>query len=588
MNIIGKIKRNWVAILIAFLAALAVGFPELYFVYDMGAEYKGAPLMGTDAEEHYLAYMREAYDGRYILSNVYSTPKDIPFLYPAGGETLLGILSQVTNLGIVRFNMMMKFVSPFVLFLLLYYLALKMGGKKSTAILAASFVILGSNLAARPKEILSIFGLGPNYHPGFNNYFRPINPGVSSILFFGYLALFYKMIKTPKILTAAFLGIILGVSFYFYLFTWTFLLVFSGLFLVFAVVSKKYNLVKGTLVALATALILSIPYWLEALRAMSSSVYSEAALRFGMASGRHFFISGSLMLVATISGFLLLRYLFGRIRDCDTDTGQETSIFGVLFGLSILIVYNQQIITGQSIQSAHYHFMSTILMLIFFGVFMAWHYIGKVKFFRSGVSKAALIFLVLAFLFVNNFKWQIASYLHVRQTAYQRQEYMSVMEWLDKNAPEKGIVFGNVALSSLVPVFTSLDIYPSGFAQYYLLPGDIFKRYVFLNAWFANVKTENAEEKFLGELRHKLSYEVYGIQYRKNMPDEQAINLAREYKEFRGKGLKKILNADYYKPTYFIFDQRFNELALPESEIKDIIEKVADIDKRFLVYKIKQ
>ena len=86
MNIIDKIKRNWVAIFIAFVIALSVGFPELYFVYDMGAEYKGAPLMGTDAEEHYLALMREAYDGRYILSNAYSIPKNIPFLYPSGGK----------------------------------------------------------------------------------------------------------------------------------------------------------------------------------------------------------------------------------------------------------------------------------------------------------------------------------------------------------------------------------------------------------------------------------------------------------------------------------------------------------------------
>ncbi|MCK6462346.1 MAG: hypothetical protein L6Q29_00775 [Candidatus Pacebacteria bacterium] len=584
MGFLNKIKKHWVALAVAFLAALAVGFPELYFVYEAGTEYKGAPLMGTDAEEHYLASMREASDGRYILSNVYSTPKNIPFLYPEGGEALAGFLSRITGLGVVRFNMAMKFVSPFVLFLLLYYLSLALGGKRSTAILAASFVILGSNLAARPKEILSVFVFGPDYHTGFNNYFRPINPEISSMLFFGYLALFYKLIKNPKVMTAAFLGVILGASFYFYLFTWTFLLVFTGLFLVFAIVAKNYNLAKGTLLTLATALLLSVPYWFEVFRAISSPVYSEAALRFGMVSGRGFFISGSLILVAVISGFLFLRYLFGWGRDI----GKEASIFGALFGFSILIVYNQQVITGQSIQSPHYHFMSTILMLLFFAVFAAWHYIGKVKFFRNDFPKAALVALALVFLFLNNFKWQTASYLHVRQTAYQRQEYMSVMKWLDKNAPERSIIFGNVELSSLVPVFTPLDIYPSGFAQYYLLPGDVFKRYAFLKAWFSGVKAEEAESKFLGELRNKLSYEVYGIQYRKNMPDEKAINLAREYEEFRKRDLREILSTDYYKPTYFIFDQKFNELALPESEIKNVMEKVANIDKRFLIYKIKQ
>lgn len=578
-----KIKKYWVAILIAFLAALAVGFPELYFVYDTSAEYKGAPLMGTDAEEHYLASMREAYDGRYILSNVYSIPKDIPFLYPEGGEVTAGFLSRITGLGVIRFNTMMKFVSPFVLFLLLYYLSLKLGGKKSTAILVASFVILGSNLAARPNEILSIFGLGPGYHPGFNNYFRPINPGMSSMLFFGYLALFYKFIKNPKFLIALFLGIILGISFYFYLFTWTLLLVFTGLFLVFSVVAKKYNLTKGALVTLATALFLSVPYWFEVLRAISSPVYSEAALRFGMASGRHFFMSGSLALVAVITVFLFLRYLFGQSRD----TGRETLIFGAFFGLSIIIVYNQQVITGQSIQSPHYHFMSTILMLIIFAVFAGWNYIQKINFFKKDFVKAALVAVALVFLLINNFKWQTASYFHVRQTAYQRQEYMPAMEWLDKNAPGNSIVFADVALSSLVPVFTSLDIYPSGFAQYYLLPSSIFKRHSFIGIRFAGVKPEEAEYKFLGELRNKLSYEVFGIQYRKKMPDKEAIKLAQEYTAFYKQDLKQALGEDYYKPDYLVFDQKFNELALPESETGRFMKQVASIDGRFLIYKMK-
>lgn len=583
MKIIDKIKRNWVAILIAFAVALSVGFPEMYFMYDMGTEYKGAPLMGTDAEEHYLASMRESYDGRYILSNVYSVPKDIPFLYPEGGEAVAGFFSRITGLGVIQFNAIMKFASPFILFILLYYLSLMLGGKRATALLAASFVILGSNLAARPNEILSIFGLGPGYHPGFNNYFRPINPEISSIIFFGYLALFYKFIKNPKILTGLFLGIILGISFYFYLFTWTFLLVFTGLFFVFSLVAKKYNLAKGTLVTLATALFLSVSYWFEVLRAISSPAYSEATLRFGMSYGRHFFVSGSLALVAFITIFLFLRYLFGWGRGI----GRETSIFGALFGLSILIVYNQQIITGQSIQSPHYHFMSTILMLIVFVVFAAWNYIQKINFFRKDFTKAALVAVALVFLLINNFKWQMVSYFHVRQTAYQRQEYMPVMEWLDKNASENSIVFGNVTLSSLVPVFTSLDIYPSGFAQYYLLPISVFKRYSFTGIRFAGVKPEEAENKFLKELRNKLSYEIYGIRYRKNMPDEEAVKLAGEYAAFYKQDLKQALDEDYYKPDYLVFDQKFNELALSESETGKFMKQVASIDGRFLVYKLK-
>ena len=85
MNIFDKIKRNWLVLFIALAIGISVGFPEALFVFDLGEKYKGIPLMGTDAEEHYLALMRESYDGRYILSNTYSIPKNIPLLYPSGG-----------------------------------------------------------------------------------------------------------------------------------------------------------------------------------------------------------------------------------------------------------------------------------------------------------------------------------------------------------------------------------------------------------------------------------------------------------------------------------------------------------------------
>ena len=71
------------------------------------------------------------------------------------------------------------------------------------------------------------------------------------------------------------------------------------------------------------------------------------------------------------------------------------------------------------------------------------------------------------------------------------------------------------------------------------------------------------------------------------MPDFEAEKLAEEYTAFYEKNLKETLGEDYYQPDYFIFDQKFNELALSEREIKDVMEQVADIDGRFLVYKMK-
>src|SRR3989344_3588257 len=388
MNIFNKIKRNWLILFIALAIGISVGFPELYFLYDAGEKYQGVPLMGTDAEEHYLALMREAYDGRYILSNTYSIPKNIPLLYPSGGEAVAGFASRISGLGVVRFNMLMKFLSPFLLFLL-----------------------------------------------------------------------FYKFIKNPKILFAVFLGVILGASFYFYLFTWTFLLVLSGLFLVFSAVVKKYELTKKISLALTIALSLSLPYWLEVKRAVSFSDYQDAALRFGMESGRNFFFSGSLALLSAIMIFLFINYFRG--------IKKEASIFGAIFALSALIVYNQQIITGKSIQSPHYHLMTTVPMLIIFAVIFVWACLQKINIFKNNFLRALAVFFVIAMLFVNNFNWQMLSYRHTKETAIKRQDYKPVINWLKQNTAEDDIIFSSAPLSTLIPVFTPLNIYPSGFAQYY-------------------------------------------------------------------------------------------------------------------------
>ena len=57
------------------------------------------------------------------------------------------------------------------------------------------------------------------------------------------------------------------------------------------------------------------------------------------------------------------------------------------------------------------------------------------------------------------------------------------------------------------------------------------------------------------------------------MPDFEAEKLAEEYAAFYGKSLKEILDKDYYRPDYFVFDQKFNELALPKKKLKGLWKK---------------
>ena len=174
-------------------------------------------------------------------------------------------------------------------------------------LLSASFIILGSNLAATVNEILNLLTPeGAGIIQALTIISAPLIRKYPQCCF-SVIWFILQIYKNPKILFAVFLGVILGVSFYFYLFTWTFLLVLTGLFLIFSLVVKNYEGNFKILLSLIVAAILSIPYWLATFKAITSPVYAEAALRFGMFSGRNFFISGSLILVAVISGFLFFK-----------------------------------------------------------------------------------------------------------------------------------------------------------------------------------------------------------------------------------------------------------------------------------------
>ena len=152
---------------------------------------------------------------------------------------MLGFSGMALGLSATGINTLMKFLAPALIFLLIYYFVLLFDGRKRVALIASLFIVLGSNLVARPNELLGLVSSGVAYHPGFNNYFRSVNPEISSIFLFGYLILFYKLLQNKSKILSILLGIVLGLSFYLYLFTWTFLLVFTFIFLAAVLLERK-------------------------------------------------------------------------------------------------------------------------------------------------------------------------------------------------------------------------------------------------------------------------------------------------------------------------------------------------------------
>ena len=119
---------------------------------------------------------------------------------------------------------------------------------------------------------------------------------------------------------------------------------------------------------------------------------------------------------------------------------KEASIFGTLFALSALMVYNQQLITGKSIQSPHYHFMTTVPMIIVFTVIFTWTCFQKISIFKvffAGVSR----FFRSCDIFVNNFNWQMLSYEHTKRYGNSKTRLCRLSIGLNKTRPKTILSF---------------------------------------------------------------------------------------------------------------------------------------------------
>ena len=81
-NIINKTKKSWWIIFIGLAIAISVGFPEVLLFRKWETNTKAFRLWILTRKSIIWLLCEKLMTGRYVLSNTYSIPKNIPFLYP--------------------------------------------------------------------------------------------------------------------------------------------------------------------------------------------------------------------------------------------------------------------------------------------------------------------------------------------------------------------------------------------------------------------------------------------------------------------------------------------------------------------------
>ncbi len=467
-NLCDVSKRHILAILCALLCGALVLAPQIIFIVHEGNHYKGLYMMKTEAEWYYLARMHEIYDEGRIGNPFLADPYKFygPLSVSPGGETILAIPGKLLNISVPTLNLVYKFLLPAITFLLLYALIFRLTASFSWSIAGALMFLVGSTwLYAVNLSHLLRGDMG--FFDGFV-YNRPVHPQFDGVLTFLYFNVLLSLFTSRNVRWFVVLGALLGLSFYTYLYSFTFFLALNFVVVLpwffFGKKREAWYLVLATVGGLLAGL--------PALGAIYETIkhpdYALLAETVHSEMGHLPEISKNGVAVS----FLFAVYFFFTKGRQAVGTAREHLLFLMALLFTTFVVVNQQVVTGVSLFSGHYHHNFNIPIFVVVLAFLASTAVSRLEFFRPNFVKMFRILpWVLSAVFIATGVFiQYSSYKNWAPQTSTEQKYMPALSWLEQNTPKDSVVMANEQLSDIIPVFThDNDMWSRG-ATNYLMP----------------------------------------------------------------------------------------------------------------------
>ncbi len=493
---------------IAALFGLATLLPNALQRADDDYLYQGIEMMPTDSEIHYAARVREIVDGFWTTANVfYSAPKDQPYLQPPLPEWTIAMTSRLVGLDPVRGFIVARTLLAVLTFLAVTWSFVAITRRRWESLIAVTFLFFCGALLGAPWDFPQyILGnVGPE---GFLRFARPINPLWTATWFFGMLGIFslwYRRRSTPLIVAVA---ACLVVLLYSYVYAWTYAGTTFGLLLGWYAWKRDWRRCADFLLLGGIFVVFGLPYFVHVREALAHPLYVESAMRLGMVPLRTPVIGVWLVV------FLLLSVVSHRVWP-----GMRPLVVALALGGAIAI--NQQVVTGYFLVPHHYHWYFLQPLASVFAMIMAMQWIGRHirPSFRAGILVPLLCLSVFF-----GFAQQYHAYQARRAQWGGYQEAMPVLRWLDEHTKPGDVVFSRQEdITSLLPIYTSADVYTATNAINYIVPTARARDVWFFVLWVQGVTAQQAAFEFPTTLRSELSSNLYAIYYRELTGDFRAI-----------------------------------------------------------------
>ncbi|OGZ08790.1 MAG: hypothetical protein A3D65_03265 [Candidatus Lloydbacteria bacterium RIFCSPHIGHO2_02_FULL_50_13] len=493
-SLINVSKKHLLAIFFALFCGVLVLAPQVIFIANEGDHYKGYYMMKTEAEWFYLARMQEFYDeGRVGNPFLFEHKFYGPQFMQSGGEIILAAPGKLLGISIPTLNLIYKFVLPAITFLLLYALIFRLTKSAPWSIAGGLMYILNptwlyiNNVSHLLQGDVSFFA-------DFL-YSRPVHGTLDGIILFLYFNILLTLHTTRNVRWFVGLGALLALSFYTYFYSFTFFLALNFVVVLLWLCCGKKREAGYLTLATIGGILIGIPKLLAIYAAYHHPDYPLLAVLQPVEHGRTPVISKNGLMVSLFFVIYLFRTkalrMVGIIRD--------HSIFFLGLLITTFVVVNQQVLTGISLFSGHYHHSFNIPIFVIALTFLAsaatahflhsedtrsdvgvqggntrWN-LGE-RFLRFHLVfphlLRALPWLAAIIFIATGVFMQYAAYQNWAPQTSNEQRYMPALSWLRENTPKNSVVMANEALSDIIPVFTSNNDMWSRGAPLFLVPLD--------------------------------------------------------------------------------------------------------------------
>lgn len=525
-----------IALVLAVLTSLVIAFPQVYFRIDHPEFYQeGIEAIELLPDAPWSARVREVQDGHPSWGNIYfKDGKDDPYLFQPLGSMIVAYSGMLFGFNINNTMLLSRILFPFAAFLIMYSFVFSISRSKLAALSSISVILLAEPVL-RPSGLIEWLNgdiLNGLTTMNFLELARPVNSAMIFIFLFGFFVAFWQYYRTGKWQWGVASAILLGLNFYNYFYSWTFMFSFGGVLYLILLMQKKWGEIMKLVYVFLGGLIVALPYIWNLYSVTIHPNYEQLASRHGV------IVSYEPEWIGVVAFVAIVLFIVAYPRQ-----DKQKYIFGLSILLAPIIALNQQLITGKVLQVAHYHWYANKPMALIFATIIFFYFLDRLNI--KPQYQRLMAGLIISAAFTVGFTTQALSYKSDKypnqvggQVAIEKQKYAPVMAWLNAHAEKEAVVFANEDASHVTVVYTPLNVFHHRSDQLMLAATDQrLEDIVFAFYRLRGVDSENVQRVFDAE-KASLSSNLFGIHYRErkpgaaysDIPDEVYSEVIKKYK----------------------------------------------------------